>query len=47
MFPNIAEQFGCKAMVYVKDEDCLYTANPKTSKERNLGRRDQGAGATA
>lgn len=29
----VAEQFGCKAMIYVKDEDGLYTANPKTSKE--------------
>ena len=28
----IAEQFGCKAMIYVKDENGLYTANPKTSK---------------
>ena len=28
----IAEQFGCKAMIYVKDEGGLYTANPKTSK---------------
>jgi molybdenum storage protein len=28
----VAEQFGCKAMIYVKDEDGLYTANPKTSK---------------
>jgi len=28
----LAEQFGCKAMIYVKDEDGLYTANPKTSK---------------
>nr|WP_320134102.1 hypothetical protein [uncultured Holophaga sp.] len=27
-----AEQFGCKAMIYVKDENGLYTANPKTSK---------------
>jgi molybdenum storage protein len=27
----IAEQFGCKAMIYVKDENGLYTANPKTS----------------
>ena len=27
----MAEQFGCKAMIYVKDEDGLYTANPKTS----------------
>src|SRR6201997_3101617 len=29
----VAEQFGCKAMIYVKDEDGLYTANPKTSKK--------------
>src|SRR5215469_7531879 len=28
----VAEQFGCKAMIYVKDENGLYTANPKTSK---------------
>jgi len=28
-----AEQFGCKAMIYVKDEDGLFTANPKTSKD--------------
>lgn len=28
----VAEQFGCKAMVYVKDENGLYTANPKTAK---------------
>ncbi len=27
----LAEQFGCKAMIFVKDEDGLYTANPKTS----------------
>ena len=27
----MAEQFGCKAMIYVKDEDGLHTANPKTS----------------
>lgn len=32
----VAEQFGCKAMVYVKDEDGLYTANPKTSKNATL-----------
>mgnify|MGYP000957712608 CR=1 FL=1 len=25
-----AEQFGCKAMIYVKDENGLYTGNPKT-----------------
>ena len=28
----VAEQFGCKALIYVKDENGLYTANPKTSK---------------
>src|SRR5574343_961625 len=28
----LAEQVGCKAMIYVKDENGLYTANPKTSK---------------
>jgi molybdenum storage protein len=28
----LAEQFGCRAMIFVKDEDGLYTANPKTSK---------------
>ena len=32
----VAEQFGCKAMVYVKDEDGLYTANPKTSADATL-----------
>ena len=29
----VGEQFGCKAMIYVKDENGLYTANPKTSKD--------------
>ena len=29
----VAEHFGCKAMIYVKDEDGLHTANPKTSKD--------------
>src|SRR5579864_2834767 len=29
----VAEQFGCKAMIFVKDEDGLYSANPKTSKD--------------
>jgi molybdenum storage protein len=29
----VAEQFGCKAMIFVKDEDGLYTANPKTSSD--------------
>jgi molybdenum storage protein len=28
----VAETFGCKAMIFVKDEDGLFTANPKTSK---------------
>lgn len=28
----LAEQFGCKAMIYVKDENGLYTDNPKTAK---------------
>lgn len=32
----VAEQFGCKAMIYVKDEDGLYTDNPKTSKRAKL-----------
>ena len=27
----VAEQFGCKAMIFVKDENGLYTANPKTA----------------
>ena len=27
---QVAETFGCKAMIYVKDEDGLYSANPKT-----------------
>ena len=27
----VAENFGCKAMIYVKDEDGLYSANPKTN----------------
>ncbi|HVW35089.1 MAG TPA: uridine kinase [Acidimicrobiia bacterium] len=26
----LAETFGCKQMIYVKDENGLYTANPKT-----------------
>jgi len=32
----VAEQFGCKAMIFVKDENGLYTANPKTSKKARL-----------
>ncbi|HXZ17460.1 MAG TPA: uridine kinase [Roseiarcus sp.] len=29
----VAEQFGCKAMIFVKDENGLYDANPKTAKK--------------
>jgi molybdenum storage protein len=29
----VAEQFGCKAMIFVKDEQGLFTANPKTAKD--------------
>jgi len=29
----LAEQFGCKSMIFVKDEDGLFTANPKTAKD--------------
>jgi molybdenum storage protein len=29
----VAENFGCKAMIYVKDENGLYSANPKTSSD--------------
>lgn len=32
----VAEQFGCKAMIYVKDEDGLYAANPKTSPDASF-----------
>jgi len=32
----VAEQFGCKAMIYVKDENGLYTANPKTDKNASF-----------
>ncbi|MGY4503359.1 uridylate kinase [Bradyrhizobium sp. GM24.11] len=32
----VAEQFGCKAMIYVKDENGLCTANPKTSKNASF-----------
>ena len=27
----VAENFGCRAMIFVKDEDGLYSANPKTT----------------
>ncbi|ABS65891.1 amino acid kinase family protein [Xanthobacter versatilis] len=29
----LAEQFGCKQMIFVKDENGLYSANPKTDKD--------------
>jgi molybdenum storage protein len=29
----LAENFGCKAMIYVKDENGLFTANPKTHRD--------------
>lgn len=32
----VAEHFGCKAMIYVKDEDGLYDANPKTTTKPNF-----------
>jgi molybdenum storage protein len=32
----VAEQFGCRQMIYVKDENGLYTANPKTSKNASF-----------
>jgi len=32
----VAENFGCKAMIYVKDEDGLFTANPKTHPDAKL-----------
>jgi molybdenum storage protein len=32
----VAEQFGCKAMIYVKDERGLCSANPKTSKDASF-----------
>ena len=46
----VAEQFGCKAMIFVKDENGLYTANPKTSKTAKFipkitRRRNEGEGA--
>jgi molybdenum storage protein len=32
----VAEVYGCRSMVFVKDEDGLYTANPKTDKSAKL-----------
>jgi molybdenum storage protein len=32
----VAETYGCQRMIFVKDEDGLYTANPKTDPEATL-----------
>ncbi|MDN5932356.1 MAG: uridine kinase [Pseudonocardia sp.] len=32
----VAEAYGCRRMVFVKDEDGLYTANPKTDRSATL-----------
>jgi molybdenum storage protein len=32
----VAEVYGCANMIYVKDEDGLYTANPKTDRSAKL-----------
>lgn len=32
----VAEAYGCKNMIFVKDEDGLYTANPKTDPSATL-----------
>lgn len=32
----MAEQFGCKAMIFVKDENGLYTGNPKTDRNASF-----------
>jgi molybdenum storage protein len=32
----VAEVYGCANMVFVKDEDGLYTANPKTDPDAQL-----------
>ncbi|WP_226363436.1 amino acid kinase family protein [Pseudonocardia abyssalis] len=32
----VAEAYGCKQMIFVKDEDGLYTANPKTDSSATL-----------
>ena len=36
----VAEVYGAKSMIYVKDEDGLYTANPKTDPGRHADRVD-------
>jgi molybdenum storage protein len=32
----VAESYGCRSMIFVKDEDGLYTANPKTDRSATL-----------
>jgi molybdenum storage protein len=32
----VAEAYGCRSMIFVKDEDGLYTANPKTDPSATL-----------
>ncbi len=32
----VAEVYGCRSMIFVKDEDGLYTANPKTEPSAKL-----------
>jgi len=32
----VAEVYGCRSMIFVKDEDGLYTANPKTDPDAKL-----------
>jgi molybdenum storage protein len=32
----VAENFGCKAMIFVKDENGLYSANPKTNPDADF-----------
>jgi molybdenum storage protein len=32
----VAEVYGCRSMIFVKDEDGLYTANPKTDRNAQL-----------
>ena len=32
----VAETYGCRNMIFVKDEDGLYTANPKTDRSATL-----------
>lgn len=32
----VAEVYGCRSMIFVKDEDGLYTANPKSDPKATL-----------